>query len=157
LISAEAARLYDNMHGLIPRLTPFALDTLGLAVSLENLVRDWQRRFPAVALTVRHEIPADLGPSVALAIYRVVQEGLINALRHAQPSRVDVAVSADSRRIAVSVRDDGVGLPADWSRAGHFGLRGLAERVAQLGGTFAVGNADRGVEILAEIPLGSAA
>ena len=157
LISAEAARLYDNMHGLIPRLTPFALDTLGLAVSLENLVRDWQRRFPAVALTVRHEIPADLGPSAALAIYRVVQEGLINALRHAQPSRVDVAVSADSRRIAVSVRDDGVGLPADWSRAGHFGLRGLAERVAQLGGTFAVGNADKGVEILAEIPLGSAA
>jgi len=157
LISAEAARLYDNMHGLIPRLSPFALDTLGLAVSLENLVRDWQRRFPAVALTVRHEIPADPGPSVTLAIYRVVQEGLINALRHAQPSRVDVAVSADSRRIAVSVRDDGVGLPADWSRAGHFGLRGLAERVAQLGGTFAVGNADKGVEIVAEIPLGSAA
>ena len=158
LISAEAARLYDNMHGLIPRLTPFALDTLGLAVSLENLVRDWQRRFPSVALTVRHEIPADLGPSAALAIYRVVQEGLINALRHAQAKRVDVAVSADARCIAVSVRDDGVGLPEDWSRAGHFGLRGLAERVAQLGGTFAVANASpSGVELRAEIPLGVAA
>ncbi|HVS23949.1 MAG TPA: ATP-binding protein [Gammaproteobacteria bacterium] len=158
LISAEAARLYDNMHGLIPRLTPFALDTLGLAVSLENLVRDWQRRFPAVALSVRHEIPADLGPSAALAIYRVVQEGLINALRHARASRVDVAVSADTRRIAVSVRDDGVGLPEDWSRAGHFGLRGLAERVGQLGGTFAVANAAKGgVELTAELPLGCAA
>jgi two-component system sensor histidine kinase UhpB len=158
LISAEAARLYDNMHGLIPRLTPFALDTLGLAASLENLVRDWQRRFPAVTLTVRHEIPADLGPSVALAIYRVVQEGLINALRHAQASRVDVAVSADARRIAVSVRDDGAGLPDDWSRAGHFGLRGLAERVAQLGGTFAVANAQQGgVVLTAEIPFGAAA
>jgi two-component system sensor histidine kinase UhpB len=155
LISAEAARLYDNMHGLIPRLTPFALDTLGLAASLENLVRDWQRRFPSVVLTVRHEIPADLGPSAALAIYRVVQEGLINALRHAQASRVDVAVGADARRIAVTVRDDGVGLPADWSRAGHFGLRGLAERVAQLGGTFGVANAPKaGVELRAEIPLG---
>jgi len=158
LISAEAAQLYDNMHGLIPRLTPFALDTLGLAVSLENLVRDWQRRFPAVALTVRHAIPADLGPSAGLAIYRVVQEGLINALRHARASRIDVAVSADARRIAVSVRDDGVGLPEDWSRAGHFGLRGLAERVAQLGGTFAVANAaNGGVELKAEIPFGVAA
>jgi two-component system sensor histidine kinase UhpB len=156
LISGEAARLYDNMHGLIPRLTPLALDTLGLADTLENLVRDWQRRFPAVALTVRHEIPSDLGPSVALAIYRVVQEGLINALRHGQPKRVDVTVSADRRRLTVSVRDDGVGLPADWSRAGHFGLRGLAERVAQLGGTFNVANAAHaGVELRAEIPLGA--
>jgi two-component system sensor histidine kinase UhpB len=158
LISSEAARLYDNMHGLIPRLTPLALDTLGLADTLENLVRDWQRRFPAVALTVQHEIPSDLGPSVALAIYRVVQEGLINALRHGDPKRIDVAVRADPRRIAVSVRDDGVGLAEDWSRAGHFGLRGLAERVAQLGGTFAVANAARGgVELTAEIPLGVAA
>jgi len=158
LISSEAARLYDNMHGLIPRLTPLALDTLGLAGTLENLVRDWQRRFPGVALTVRHEIPSDLGPSVALAIYRVVQEGLINALRHGQPKIVDVVVRADPSRIAVSVRDDGVGFAEDWSRAGHFGLRGLAERVAQLGGTFAVGNAaNGGVELTAEIPLGAAA
>jgi two-component system sensor histidine kinase UhpB len=158
LISSEAARLYDNMHGLIPRLTPLALDTLGLAGTLESLVRDWQRRFPSVALTVQHEIPSDLGPSIALAIYRVVQEGLINALRHGQPKRVDVAVSADPRRIAVRVRDDGVGLPADWARAGHFGLRGLAERVGQLGGTFAVANAAKGgVELTAEIPLEVAA
>jgi two-component system sensor histidine kinase UhpB len=158
LISGEAARLYDNMHGLIPRLTPLALDTLGLAGTLENLVRDWQRRFPSVALDLRQEIPSDLGPSVALAIYRVVQEGLINALRHAQATRVEVAVSADAQRIAVSVRDDGVGLPADWARAGHFGLRGLAERVAQLGGTFSVANgAAGGVELGAAIPLGVAA
>ena len=158
LISGEAARLYDNMHGLIPRLTPLALDTLGLAGTLENLVRDWQRRFPAVALNLRQEIPADLGPSVALAIYRVVQEGLINALRHAQATRVEVAVSGAVDRIAVSVRDDGVGLPADWARSGHYGLRGLAERVAQLGGTFSVANgAAGGVELGAAIPLGAAA
>jgi two-component system, NarL family, sensor histidine kinase UhpB len=158
LISGEAARLYDNMHGLIPRLTPLALDTLGLAVTLDNLIRDWQRRFPSVALTVQQDIPSDLGPSVALAIYRVVQEGLINALRHGQPKRVDVAVSADPQRIAVTVRDDGIGLPADWSRAGHFGLRGLAERVAQLGGKFAIANAAKGgVELKAEIPLEGAA
>lgn len=154
LISDEAARLYDNMHGLIPRLTPLSLDTLGLSATLENLVRDWQRRYPSISLTLGQEVQADLGPSVALTIYRVVQEGLINALRHAQPARVDVSVQTDEEQIVVTVRDDGVGLPVDWSKPGHFGLRGLAERVEHVGGTFSVGNCPtRGVRLVAKIPL----
>ena len=112
LISEEAARLYDAMHGLIPRLMPLSLDTLGLADTLENLVRDWQRRNPSVKLSVRYDVAAQLGPSVALAIYRVVQEGLINALRHAQASHIDIAVNSDDDRIVVTVVDDGVGMPA---------------------------------------------
>jgi two-component system sensor histidine kinase UhpB len=155
LISEEAARLYDNMHGLIPRLTPLSLDTLGLANTLDNLVKDWQRRYPATALTLRQNFPADLGPSVALTIYRVVQEGLINALRHAQASRIETTVESDGHSIVVTLVDDGVGLPADWSRPGHFGLRGLAERVERLRGTFTVSNCpNRGVKLRAEIPLG---
>ncbi len=158
LISEEAARLYDNMHGLIPRLTPLSLDTLGLANTLDSLVKDWQRRYPATALTLRQNFPADLGPSVALTIYRVVQEGLINALRHAQASRIETSVESDGRSIVVTLVDDGVGLPADWSRPGHFGLRGLAERVERLRGTFTVSNCpNRGVKLRAEIPLGGGA
>jgi len=156
LISDEAARLYDAMHGLIPRLTPLSLDTLGLAATLKNLVRDWQRRHPTVALSLQLELPTELGPSVSLAIYRVVQEGLINALRHAQASRVDIDIRADDDHIAASVTDDGVGLPADWTRPGHFGLRGLGDRVRQLGGNFAVANRDgRGVRLAADVPLGA--
>jgi two-component system sensor histidine kinase UhpB len=154
LISDEAARLYDAMHGLIPRLAPLTLDTMGLTATLENLTRDWQRRHPAVALNLRHRLSPDLGPSITLAIYRVVQEGVINALRHAQPKRVDIDVACDPERILVTVTDDGVGLPADWSKPGHFGLRGLTDRVAQLGGSFAVKNlAEGGARLSAEIPL----
>jgi two-component system sensor histidine kinase UhpB len=155
LISDEAARLYDNMHGLIPRLTPLSLDTLGLANTLDNLFKDWQRRNPGIALSLRQNFSADLGPSVALTIYRVVQEGLINALRHAQASRVETTVESEQHSIIVTLTDDGVGLPADWSRPGHFGLRGLAERVERVGGRFSVSNCvNRGVKLRAEIPLG---
>jgi len=154
LISTEAARLYDAMHSLIPRLAPLSLDSLGLSATIENLVRDWQRRHPGIAIELKHELPADLGPSVTLAIYRVVQESLINALRHAQPSRIEICVQGDNERVRIAVADDGVGLPADWARPGHFGLRGLADRVAQLGGKLTVGNqAGRGVLLTAEIPL----
>jgi two-component system sensor histidine kinase UhpB len=154
LISNEAARLYDAMHGLIPRLMPLSLDTLGLAETLENLVRDWQRRYPSIVLTVRRDLPADLGPSMTLAIYRVVQEGLINALRHAQASHVEVALESDAERMIVRIADDGVGLPPEWSRPGRFGLRGLAERVEHLGGTLTIANREpHGVCLTAEIPL----
>lgn len=154
LIAEEAARLYDAMHGLIPRLVPLSLDTLGLAETLESLVRDWQSRYPAVMLSLRHGLSADLGPSVTLAIYRVVQEGLINALRHAQAGHVDIGVESDAHHVRVTITDDGIGLPADWSRPGHFGLRGLAERLAHLGGVLDVANSTpRGVRLSAEIPL----
>ena len=158
LISDEAARLYDAMHSLIPRLAPLSLDALGLSATLENLVRDWQRRHVAVTIDLEHTLPPDLGSSVALAVYRVVQEGLINALRHAQATRIRIVVDGTEQRIRVSVADDGVGLPADWARPGHFGLRGLTDRVAQLGGRFEVGSADpRGTRLAAEIPLRAAA
>jgi two-component system sensor histidine kinase UhpB len=158
LISEEAARLYDAMHSLIPRLTPLSLDALGLSATIENLVRDWQRRHPEIAIDVRQQLPAELAPAVTLAVYRVVQEGLVNALRHAQASRVDIAVEGNEDVIHVSVADDGVGLPADWSRPGRYGLRGLADRIAQLGGTLEVRNrSDRGALLSAAIPLAVAA
>jgi two-component system, NarL family, sensor histidine kinase UhpB len=158
LISDEAARLYDAMHSLIPRLAPLSLDALGLSATLENLVSDWQRRHTAVTIDLEHKLPPDLGSSVALAVYRVVQEGLINALRHAQATRIRIVVDGTEERIRVSVSDDGIGLPADWARPGHFGLRGLTDRVAQLGGKFEVGSEGaRGTHLAAEIPLKAAA
>jgi two-component system, NarL family, sensor histidine kinase UhpB len=154
LISDEAGRLYDAMHGLIPRLVPLSLDTLGLADTLENLVRDWQRRYPAVKLTARNDVAAVLGPTVTLTIYRVAQEGLINALRHAQANQVEIDLTSDNGQIKLSVTDDGVGLPPDWARPGHFGLRGLADRVEHLGGRFNVANHEpHGVRVTAQIPL----
>lgn len=154
LISSEAANLYDAMHGLIPRLMPLNLDKLGLADTLRAFISDWQKRNSAIAISLHQHLPATVGPSVALAIYRVVQEGLINALRHGQPTNVDITVTCDDQRIVVKVVDDGVGLSADWSRPGRFGLRGLQERLEQLHGSLQVRDREtNGVEIVAEIPM----
>ena len=157
LISDEAARLYDAMHGLIPRLMPVSLDTLGLAETLENLTRDWQRRNPDIVLTLRHDLPAELGPSLTLAAYRVVQEGLINALRHSRATEIEINLQSNvteaAGNLVITVADNGVGLPAVWSRPGHFGLRGLTERVEHLRGQLTVRNGTpAGVILTATIP-----
>ena len=157
LISSEAARLYDAMHGLIPRLTPLAFDTQGLAAALETLTAEWQRRHPRPHLSLLHELPGEPGASVTLAAYRVVQEALVNAVRHAQAGEVAIEVRQVGGHLAVTVRDDGVGLPEDWARPGHFGLRGLAARIERLGGTFSARRATpRGTLIAADIPLAPA-
>ena len=158
LISTEAARLYDAMHGLIPRLAPLTLDTVGLGDTLASFVTEWQSRNPDVQLSLKQSLEAELGPSVALAVYRIAQEGLINALRHGKPTAVSIEVDARAERVAVKVADDGVGLPVDWMRPGRFGLRGLMERVEKLRGSLQVGSAHdgRGVLLSAEIPLGAA-
>ena len=154
LISAEAARLYDAMHGLIPRLAPAAADKLRLSEALEGLVRDLQSRHPGVTLTLRHELVRAPGPGVSLAAYRVVQEGLVNALRHAHASRIDVELRTAGGSLTVTVTDDGVGLPHDWSQPGHYGLRGLDDRVGQLGGRLTLRSHGTGGTLLAaEVPL----
>ena len=154
LISEEAARLYDAMHGLIPRLAPAALDTLSLSEALEGLVSDLQRRHPSVMLTLRHDLAFNPASGVSLAAYRVVQEGLSNALRHAYASHIDVELRAGRLSLTVTVTDDGVGLSEGWSRPGHYGLRGLRERVSQLGGKLTLRNQElRGTLLAAEIPL----
>lgn len=153
-IAREAATLYDSMHSLIPRLAPIALDTLGLAETLQGLIAEWQRRHPDIKMTLQYALDTELGPSATLTIYRTVQEALINAIRHANASNIVVEVNVEADRVRVRVLDDGQGLPADWTRPGHFGLRGLRERVTMLGGTLLVRNAaERGVEVIAEIAL----
>jgi len=157
LISEEAARLYDAMHGLIPRLAPAAVETLSLAEALEGLVRDLRSRHPAVTLTLRHDLASNPGQDAALAAYRVVQEGLNNALRHARASRIDIELHDERRSLTVTVMDDGVGLSHAGSSPGHYGLQGLRERIGRLGGNLTLRErGGTGTLLTAEIPLAGA-
>jgi two-component system sensor histidine kinase UhpB len=157
LISSEAARLYEVMHGLIPRLTPLALDSLGLADALADLVGGIRQRPDAPQIDLKLQaLPAELNAELALAAYRVVQEALNNALRHSGAGRIDIVASASDAGLRITVEDNGAGLPYDWQRPGHYGLRGLRERLRGLGGELQIESlpAPRsGVRVSAQLPL----
>jgi two-component system sensor histidine kinase UhpB len=155
LIEEEAGRLYDHMHGMIPRVAPMPLDQLGLEEALVDLVERVRASHAGTRIELQTQgVPDPVQDATALVAYRVVQEGLTNALRHAQARRVRVAVAGGGGTLQVQVTDDGSGLPEDWREKGHFGLRWLTERAESLGGTLAVERrAEGGTEVRAALPL----
>jgi signal transduction histidine kinase len=93
------------------------------------------------------DVPCLLSPAQRLALYRSAQEGLTNVQRHAQASEAHLRLSCTPEQICLEVRDMGKGLSIDHSTAG-FGLRGLQERAAALGGTVRLENAPGGGAVL---------
>lgn len=165
-IADESSRLYDAMHGIIPRLAPLVLDNFGLADALADLVERTRRSQPGVTIDLLVELgDASLAADAALALYRGAQEGMTNALRHGHASHVRVDLRRDGRdgrdgnaAALLTVTDDGVGLPANPPPSGHHGLRWLAERAEGLGGTFRIAGCEpRGVQLEVRLPLQIAA
>ena len=122
-------------------------------LSEQGLRRAVQSLVERLPVRVEVAIDADRLPTpVEAAAYFVCAEALANVVKYASASRVRVSVIADEARVTVVVEDDGVG-GADPARGS--GLRGLADRVATLGGTLRVqGAAGHGTRLAAEIPLG---
>ena len=159
-IADESSRLYEAMHGIIPRLAPLVLDNFGLADALADLVERTRRSQPGVVIDLQVDLGGvSLPADVALALYRGAQEGMTNALRHGHATHILVELRRDAdSAVVLTVTDDGRGLPADPPPSGHHGLRWLAERTEGLGGTFSIGDCrPKGVELQVRLPLEAAA
>ncbi|WP_421740493.1 sensor histidine kinase [Cellulomonas sp.] len=122
----------------------------GLA-DLERLTSGLEAR-PHVQVTLSGELE-DLSPAVGAAIYRLAQESVTNARRHARhATRVTVVVAGDAEDVRLTVDDDGAPTTADGG-VGGYGLVGMQERTTLLGGTFHAGpTADRGWRVQATLP-----
>ncbi|MDZ4842000.1 MAG: histidine kinase [Hyphomicrobium aestuarii] len=145
---------------VLHRLRPPALAEIGLERAIEGLVARWRESNPEVVIETSIHVPPDLLPGpMELTVYRVIQEGLTNAFRHAGASAIEVTVAPKGAdRVVVAVADNGPGtlgldklgldklgldIPADASRGQAlrvavtpgFGLTGMRDRVLALGGS----------------------
>jgi PAS domain S-box-containing protein len=151
-----SGHLYDVVHGIIRQLRPSALDHLGLPDALEDWVSTWRQRYPDIGceLALSGQL-SDLGETVNITVYRIIQECLTNVVRHSGATRAQIAVRRDDGAVDVSVRDNGKGLPErSQSESARFGLMGMRERVQALDGTFDIDSkAGEGVTVRARLPL----
>jgi signal transduction histidine kinase len=148
-------RVEAQLRRLARELRPTILDDLGLAPALEWLAQGLAKRRDVTITVAAPE--RRLAPEVETALYRIVQEALTNAVRHARPRRIEVEVREEGSRIRAMVRDDGHGFDAAAALARRgdrgLGLIGIRERAAALGGTAEIRSTpDRGTELCVVIP-----
>ena len=135
---ARANELVEAAIGASSRimqdLRPPILDA-GIVAALEWLVRQYAERMDTTAVFDGPQDEPVLTPEEAIVVFRIAQEALTNAAKHAKANRVDVQFAIDGETIQLEVRDDGCGIAADdLAKVDRFGLRGMRERAASLGG-----------------------
>jgi two-component system sensor histidine kinase UhpB len=157
-----AAQTLDEVRKLALELRPSVLDDLGLVAALRQYVRSTEERSGLSAqLTVVGWDEVDGAPrlpaEVETALFRIAQEALTNALRHAHATSVRVRLRRSDGLVTLEVRDDGIGLGAvPGPEAGeHLGMFGMRERARLLDGEFhATPVSPRGTLVRVSIPLG---
>jgi two-component system sensor histidine kinase UhpB len=144
----------EELRRISYELRPAALDDLGLASALASLCSGIERRAGiGVSLEVGGDIP-ELDAQVELAVYRIAQEALTNAARHARCTTVRVSLVPLAAEVHLSVSDDGVGMDGSFPRGG---LRGMRERAVSIGATLETRpSEDGGVEVLLRVPVAAA-
>jgi signal transduction histidine kinase len=131
--------------------TPVTTD-LSLPKALRELAIDFEK---ATQLPIRVTLPDSLPPlpeAYRLALYRAAQEALTNVQRHAQASEASLTMDLSADALTLRVRDNGIGLPDQADQQG-FGLRGMRERIMQLGGSVGLRSAkEDGTTVLIQLP-----
>jgi signal transduction histidine kinase len=137
-ISELLSKAMDEVHGVIFALRPPDLDDIGVLAAIERYIAQVQRSGLNVHLEAEEDPPA-LTPEVRLAIYRIVQEALHNALRHASADEAVVRFETTDETLRVTISDNGAGFnPQHAARPTALGLLSMRERAAAIGATLAV-------------------
>jgi signal transduction histidine kinase len=150
-----------NLRAIITELRPAALDELGLASAISSLVERHREHGELaieadVALADPRPDEPRLAPELETTIYRIVQEALTNALKHAEATHVWLVVGEQGGEVVVEVRDDGVGFRPDAATRGY-GLTGMRERVQLAGGRLEIDTGQHGTRVRAAVPARHAA
>lgn len=157
MISQATRRIIACLRDTLNRLRHPPAEELGLEASLVALVDSWRSRAtqPQIQLDLQGDL-ADISGTVAVTAYRVAQECLTNALRHSSAREIVLRIerrSGTENALLVRVEDDGGGDAAKVAQSAGFGLTGVSERVAALGGSLSIARASRGLSVAATIPL----
>jgi signal transduction histidine kinase len=158
MISQSTLRIMACLRDTLTRLRHPPAEELGLEACLISLVDSWRSQNatqPMIQLDLQGDL-ADVRGIFAATAYRVAQECLTNSLRHSAAREIVLRIerrTGTENALLIRVEDDGGGDAAKVAQSAGFGLTGIRERVAALGGSLSIARATGGVSVAATIPL----
>ena len=137
-IQGGVSHIQREIRAMVARLRPARATELGLARAVQDLVRFWRTRRPEIAFVVDPP-PQETGMGDALkdTAFRVVQEAVSNAVRHARPTEIAISLRRHAGDLEITIRNDGV-QSGGAAQGSGFGLTGMDERVRAAGGRLEV-------------------
>lgn len=153
-IQAEVSEMSSRLRVVSHELHPSTLEDLGLEHAVDAMVRERRRAGAEVSCAVRN-LPEKIRPQVATAVYRIAQEAVTNAVKHAEGSVVLVDLSCDDGVLQLRVEDNGPGFEVTTPQSKRsLGLMSMNERARLVGGTLQVSSRPGdGTVVLARVPL----
>jgi signal transduction histidine kinase len=146
-------RIVAELRRIVAALSPAVLERLGLAAAIRQMaVRVGMACGAEVRLRIRGPA-ARLPLTVQEVVYRIAQEALQNAAKHAHANQINLSLDSTDKRVRLCVADNGAGFAVEAARPTGFGLRGMRERAGLLGGTLEVRSSPgQGASILLRLP-----
>lgn len=153
-LGALLDRSIESIHRIAADLRPGILDA-GLVAALEWLVQEFRQQTGVSCLLHCTEQDIALDPKLATSLFRIAQEACNNVRKHAQATQVDIHLIDTGHELVLEVIDNGCGIPDDRRDSPRsFGLRGMSERMAALGGDFLIASrAGKGSLVRVSVPL----
>lgn len=158
MISQSTLHIMGCLRGTLDRLRHPPVEELGLEASLVSLVDSWRShsvRRPVIQLDLQGDL-TDVRGLVASTAYRIAQECLTNALRHSAAREILLRIerrSGSENALLIRVDDDGGGDMVSAAQSAGFGMTGIRERVAAVGGSLSIARARHGLSVAATIPM----
>lgn len=140
LIATMVDDAITQTRNLARGLYPTRLESEGLEMALRELTSTMSQRFDISCRLDYHMPLMHCKPSVGIHLYRIVQEALINAAKHAAPRLIVISLSAGGERVRLVIEDDGIGIANTPLKPGGMGLRIMEYRARMIGATFMIQN-----------------
>ena len=149
----------EAVHNMAVELRPVLLDDLGLVAAAKKYIENYAKQYKIFVHIEFNNLSRErFLPEIEITLYRILQEGLTNIVKHGESTKVWVSLNKQQDKLMLTIRDNGVGFDVEKFKSTHshtsLGIYGMSERVTLVDGNFEITSViGEGTQIFVEIPL----